>query len=126
MCGRCGAPAASYLASPARKQASRPELAGDPVVGMPADGEGQDHDPGREVADVLHHEPAGVSSVLLEMGVGQAGVPPLGHAQDRGGPLRLLGPQLGAAPGAGLAGGEVQDAGAVARRRPPGAGCRRR
>ena len=39
---------------------------------------------------------------------------------------RLRGPQLRAAPGPGFAGGEVEDAGAVALRRGRGAGCRRR
>lgn len=47
------------------------------------------------------------------MSIGQAGVPPLGQAQDPGSALSLVGPELGAASGPRLTGGEVQDGGPV-------------
>jgi hypothetical protein len=50
----------------------------------------------------------------VKVGIGQTSVSPLGHAQDPGGTLSLVGPELGAASGPALSGGEVEDTGAVA------------
>ena len=80
---------------------------------MPADREGQDDHPGGEMADFPYQRSPGLLGVL-EMGVGQAGVPPLGDTKDLGRLRRFLGPQRRAAPGAGLSGGQVENAGAVA------------
>jgi hypothetical protein len=81
---------------------------------MTADREGEDHHPGREVPDLAHHHPPGLLGVV-EMGVGQPRVAPLGYAEYSGRPLRLLRPEARTAPGPGLARGEIEDAGAVAR-----------
>ena len=80
---------------------------------MTAHREGQDDDPGREVADLRHDEPPGLVGVL-QVRIGEAGVPPLRDAQDGGGALGLLGADGGAPPGAGLPRGEIEDPGPVA------------
>ena len=95
------------------------------MIGMPADREGQDDDPRREVADVARHDAPRLVGVE-QAGVGQAGIPSFGHAKDGGGALGLLGAQGGTAAGAALAGGEVEDAGAMTLVDRRAAGCRRR
>ena len=90
------------------------ELAGDPVVRVATDGEGEDDDPGREVPDLLHQHAPGLVGIA-EVGIGKARVPALGASEDLRRPLGLPGTDLGAAAGGALAGGQVQDTGSVPR-----------
>ncbi len=82
------------------------------MVGVPADGVGEDHHPGPEVPDLLHHHAPGLVGVGQRR-VGQPRVPALRHPQHLRRRRRLPGPELGAAPRPGLAAGEVQDAGGM-------------
>ena len=80
---------------------------------MAADGEGQDHHRGREVPDLLDDFAADLVGVL-QMGIGQARVPPLHDPEHcRGRALGLVAAQDCAAPRPALAGREIQYAGAV-------------
>src|SRR6185503_386981 len=90
------------------------QLGSDPVIGMPADREGKDDDPGREMANVLYHD-ASRRIVVLEVRVREAGVAALGDAEELGGLGGLAGPQVRAAAGAALAGSEIQNRSPVSR-----------
>src|SRR5512135_30542 len=90
------------------------ELGSDPVVGVAADGEGQNDDAGGKMADLLHHEQAGLLAVV-EVRVRQARVAAFDHAENPGGLVGLAGAEGRAAVGPALPGGEVEDAGAISR-----------
>ena len=71
-------------------------------------GEGENDDAWSEVPYVLYYSPPCLIRVV-KVGIGQAGIPPLLHAQDFGGTLGLLGTELGAASGPGLPRRKVED-----------------
>jgi hypothetical protein len=66
------------------------------------------------VADLRDHGPARFLGVV-QVRVRQAGVAPLGHAEDRGGALRFLGSELSAAAGARLTRSQIEDPCAISR-----------
>ena len=89
------------------------------MVGMTADRKRKDDDARHEVADGLdHHFPAGV--VVEEVGIGQSGVPAFADRENLRSAFGLLGSQVGAAAGAGLARGQDER---VARRVVRGTPC---
>ena len=85
------------------------------MVGMAADGERQDHDPRREVADLGDDDRRRASSSFCRWASGRPAFRRSATPRISAARLGLLGPQVGAAARARLAGREVQDAGAVAR-----------
>ena len=82
------------------------------MIGVPAHGEGEDDHSGSEMPDVFDDRSPGLFRIL-QASVGQSSVSPLGHPDNGCRSLGLLGSKRGAAAGAGLAGGEVQNSYAI-------------
>src|SRR4051812_27405663 len=78
------------------------------MVGVSSDGEGENDNFGGEMADLLDNELPRLLRVV-QVGVGQAGVSPLGYSEDPSCLLRLLLAEAGTPPGARFAGRQVQD-----------------
>jgi hypothetical protein len=84
------------------------------MVGVAADREGEDHDAGPEIADLLDHDaPAGL--VIGEVGIGKPGIPALGKAEHPGRGLGLAGAHLSTPQRPTLASREIEHAGTVPR-----------
>ena len=101
-------PAATVAGQASKVAGITPQLGCNPVIRVPAHGEGKDDDTWSEVSYLLHYSLPGFIRVV-KVGVGQTGVPPLGNAEDLGGPFGLFGTKLGAASGAGFSGSEIED-----------------
>jgi hypothetical protein len=83
------------------------------MVRVPPHGKGENDNPWGEVTYLGHYSPPCLIRVV-KVSVGQTRIPPLDHSQDAGGSVCLLGSELGAAPGSGLAGSQIEDSGPVA------------
>src|SRR5438067_13920011 len=73
-----------------------PQLGGDAVIRVPADGEGEYHDARTGRADELDH-PGARRLVVLQVGIGELGVEPQVHAERLRRALRLRRPRAGVA-----------------------------
>ena len=100
------------LLEPGQETGVAAELGGDTVIGVTADGERQDDNPRREVADFGHHDTAR-RLVVVKMGVGEPRIPPLAHAEDGCRPIGFVGSLRCASAGAALPRGQVEYSGLV-------------
>src|SRR5438477_3475068 len=111
--GAVGVPRPAVFGEAGQVTGVAPQLGGDAMIGVPADGEGEDHDARARRPDELDH-PGARRLVVLQVGIGELGVEPQVHAERLRRALRLRRPRAGVAARTRLALRQVEDADAAA------------